>query len=122
MVIIQELMLCKYRAVFKYFYKKSYRKDINYVRDILCKKKLQATEKRLPLFAIEFSHEINYPDWVDKLIDDLKQDPTNYKRIKVFYDEKRGFLVIDGNHRLKAMRKVFPFTKHVDVLELSYKN
>ena len=40
LVILKELAQGKYRAVFKYYWKKSYRKDIQHLRDILSKGRL----------------------------------------------------------------------------------
>lgn len=122
MIIIQELRMKKFRAIFKYYYKSSYRKDIQKLRDILSKGKLTAKKDTLELSRIDFSHEINYPKWVEKLEKDLWDNPDNYKRIKVFYDtSSHKFLVIDGNHRLRAMKNVFKEDKKVNVLWLTYK-
>lgn len=121
MIILQELRMFKFKAVIKYYIKPSYRKDINYLRDILSKDKLKGTKDVIPLFKIGFSHEINYPKWVDKIEKDIRRDPENYRRIKVFHDDE-GYIVIDGNHRLQAMRRVFPLTYPIRVLRLTYKN
>lgn len=120
MILIQELMMCKYKAVLKFYYKKSYRKDIKLLRDILSKGKLTATKTEVKLVDINYSHEINYPAWVDKLCKDLQKDNTDYKRIKVFYHEGR-YLVIDGNHRLMALKRTVKLNTMIKVLLLTYK-
>jgi len=120
MIIFQEAMMGKWKSIAKFYYKKSYRKDIKHLRDILSKGKLSARKIEMKLGDINYSHEINYPDWVDKLINDLKQDPDNYKRIKVFNDNG-NYIVIDGNHRLKALNEVFSANKLIKVLFLTYK-
>jgi len=121
MIIIQELKMCKYKAVFKYFVNPSYKRDINFLRDILSKGILTSEKTSMRLGDINFSHEINYPEWVQKLVRDLKQSPNNYQRIKVFYTEEKGWIVIDGNHRLKALKTVSNPDKIINVLKLTYK-
>lgn len=119
LIIIQELKMRKYKAIIKYFYRKSYRKDINFLKDILSKGKLSSTKSIMRLGSIHYSHEINYPEWVRKIEDDLMEDSENYHRIKVYQHEGK-MLVIDGNHRLKALNNLFPSNKLVKVLHLSY--
>ena len=119
MIIIQEMMMCKWKAIAKFYYKKSYRADIKVLRDILSKGKLKGTKTTVQLCNIHFSHEINYPEWVDKLAEDLRMNPQDYKRIKVF-NNKGKYIVIDGNHRLQAMVwELHPYTE-IEVLLLSY--
>lgn len=119
MVIMQELMMCKYKAVFKYFIKPSYRKDINVLRDILSKAPLKGTKDQLCVGEIHFSHEINYPKWVEKLEFDYLFWRIPYKRIKVF-NHNGKWIVIDGNHRLRAMKNTLSCNQKVDVLILQY--
>ena len=121
MIIIQELRMCKYKAVIKYFIKPSYRKDINFIRDYLYKGNLTSEKTSLRLGDINFSHEINYPMWVEKLIRDLEESPDNYQRVKVFYTKEKGWIVIDGNHRLKALKTVLHPDRGINVLKLTYK-
>jgi hypothetical protein len=120
MIVVQEIMMCKWRAVLKFYYKASYRKDIRVLRDILSKGKLSATKTELYLCLINSSHEITYPSWVLKLCDDLEKDSTDYKRIKVFCHEGK-YIVIDGNHRLRALKLMLPLKSEVDVLLLEYR-
>ena len=120
MVIIQELMLCKFKAILKYFIKPSYRRDINKLRDILSKAPLRCHKSTLFLKDINFSHEINYPKWVDKIEDKHIFLNVPFKRIKVFND-KGTWIVIDGNHRLQAMKNCLWEDTLVDVLILEYK-
>lgn len=119
MIIIQELSMGKYKAVLKCAWNSKYRSDIYKLCTILSKGKLYSTKGQIQLGDINFSHEINYPKWVDKLVYDYISGNFPSKRIKVFkYDGK--YIVIDGNHRLKAMKIVFECTYMVDVLILSY--
>lgn len=119
LILIQELSMCKFKAVFKYFYKKSYHDDINLLRDILSKGQLYSTNTRLQLKHIHFSHEINYPKWVDYLRKEILAT-GKVKRIKVFHYNHKT-IVIDGNHRLKAMKETMSHETWVDVKLLRYK-
>lgn len=120
MVILQELQMCKFKAVLKYFVKKSYRKDINVIRDMLSKGALKGTKGVLPLNQIIPSHEINYPEWVVKLEANYVLHNLPFKRIKVIQHNDQ-FLVIDGNHRLQAMQNCLESNAVVEVLFLTYK-
>ena len=120
MILIQEIMMCKWRAILKYYYKPSYRKDINFLKDILSQGRLTSEKMCMMLGNIDYSHEINYPKWVDKLERDLHEDPKNYKRIKVFTHGGKNY-VIDGNHRLKALNNVFEPDTIVNILHLTYR-
>lgn len=127
LVILKELAQGKFRAVFKYYWKKSYRKDIQHLRDILSKGKLYSKSSTLRLEQIHFSHEINYPKWVKKLEDDLFYDPENYEPIKVFLEVDHTntknpykWIVIDGNHRLQAMKNELHPNTRIRVRKLSY--
>lgn len=121
MVIIQELSKKKYRAVIKYWTKPSYRKDINFLKEILSKGRLTSFDTKMLLGTINYSHEINYPQWVVELEKKLRKDPNDYERIKVFIHEGKRY-VIDGNHRLKSLNNVFNSNKLINVKLLTYKN
>ena len=122
MIILQELLMCKYKAVFKYFVKKSYRKDLNLLRDILSKEPLTSHKKTINLNMIEFSHEINYPHWVKKLEENI-DDKVSYiiPPIKVILHEGK-YLVVDGNHRLKAYKNTLHSNSLLNVVVLEYKS
>lgn len=120
MVILQEMMMGKWKAIFKYFWKPSYHRDINKVRDILCKGKMYGIKTQVRLCDIKPSHEINYPKLVDKLERDIIQGKT-LPRLKVFMINEFHYIVIDGNHRLLAYKKTYPHMVSIDVLELKYK-
>lgn len=119
MTILQEMKMCKWKAIFKFFYKWSYHKDIMKLCNILSKGRLTSKRATLTLRQIHFSHEINYPEWVIKLCEDLAKDKNNYKIIKVF-EHKGKFIVIDGNHRLKALKIVLKPYNRINVLLLKY--
>lgn len=117
-IIIQELLMCKFRAVIKYYVKPSYRKDINVLRDILSQGRMKGSKGYLRLGDIQFSHEINYPLWVEKMEVRMIADPDDYTRIKVI-DHNGRWLVVDGNHRLMALRRTRGLDSKVRVLILS---
>ncbi len=119
MIVIQEMMMCKWKAIFRMFWDTKYRKNIYHLRDILSKAPLTGEKSTLKLEEINFSHDINYPDWCDKLIFKLACNQSDYKRIKVFYDDNR-WIVIDGNHRLFALKYMLPPDTEIDVLKLTY--
>ncbi len=109
-IILQELLMGKYKAVLKYYFKPSYRKDINILRDKLAPYPLKAVKTTLGLRDIQKSHEINYPVWVDKLITRLEKG-EKLPPLKVIR-HNNYFLVVDGNHRLQALNY---FHKYADV-------
>lgn len=122
MVILQEIMMGKWKAIIKYFIKPSYHKDINKIRGILCKGKMQAHKTEVRLCHILFSHEINYPAWVIKLMEEELKGDRPIPRIKVFALDEFRYVVIDGNHRLKAKKLLYGGQSMVKVLELRYKS
>ncbi len=119
MIVIQELLMHKFKAIFRMFWDKAYRKDIYHLRDILSKAPLKGEKTTLQLCDIDYSHDINYPKWVVYLRRKLYANPKDYKRIKVFYDQDH-WIVIDGNHRLRALKVALPLYTQIDVLKLSY--
>lgn len=120
LILIQELSMCKFKAVFKYFVKESYRNDINKLRNILSKGKLYSTKTQIQLKNIHFSHEINYPEWVEYLQKQILKT-GEVKSMKVFHHEGK-VIVIDGNHRLKAMKQVLSHETWIDVRLLRYRD
>lgn len=122
MIVIQEMLMCKWKAIFRMFYDVSYRKNIYHLRDILSKAPLQSEKTTMKLSDINFSHGINYPEWVAHLTNKLIDDENDYKRIKVFFDETiKCWIVIDGNHRLRALKNTQDLDKEINVLKLSYR-
>jgi hypothetical protein len=110
----------KWRSILRFFTERKYHEDIMVLCRLLSKARLTSEEKRLPLNAIQFSHSINYPDWVNcierRIWNEGLQAVPKLKVIK----HKGAYLVVDGNHRLKAMKRCFPPAKTVLVRELKY--
>lgn len=118
MVICQEWKMSKYKAIFKFFVKPSYHKDIMFLARNLSRCKYRGEKGYMLLGSISFSHEINYPNWVDKLERDYRKNGGGvFPPIKVLaIDEK--YYVIDGNHRLKALKRVWGDKTPITVIEL----
>lgn len=105
---VKEMKMGKYKAVFRYFYDSQYRSNINHLMDLLCWGKLKMEEAHIRLEDIYHSHEVNYPGWVEELVQ-IAQDEHAAKLplMKVLWDyERKLWIVIDGNHRLAALRRV----------------
>ena len=121
MVLVQEISMGKWKAILKYFRKKSYKADIDRLCDILSKGRLTGEKSILYLEDIHSSHEVNYPEWVDVLVERYRKGSEDYKRVKVFFlEDQQRWIVIDGNHRLQALRRVFCGRKIIKVLKISY--
>lgn len=122
--IIQELLMGKYLAVWKYYTKAKYRKDINVLKNLLAPHKLYGRKSTIYLREIHMSHEINYPDHVQKLAREYSKYPRyahkapDIPHIKVILNDGE-WLVVDGNHRLMAMEYCFNQNQLINVLILS---
>lgn len=114
--LCREVRKGKFKAIFRYFYDSTYRTDIKYIADLTTGQgKLTSRMSYLKLNEIHFSHSINYPKWVNRLSEELLRT-AEVPPIKVMYDySKRKWIVIDGNHRLMAMKRVLPFYARVPV-------
>ena len=112
----------KYYAICRFFYDSNYRRDIVHIAHITTEYKLRAVDGRMMLGLINPSHDINYPGWVD----DLEQKIAMYDAagipldpVKVMWDwTKKHWIVIDGNHRLRALNRVFGAMMDAEVLFL----
>lgn len=126
MVLVQELMMGKYKAVLKFFVKPSYAIDIIRLCSILSKAPLTSRNITIALSEIHSSHEINYPGNVSAMVRHLMvHGYYSLPLLKVFYDEeKERYVVVDGNHRLKAMKTLFHSHDRVkvEVRLLEYRN
>lgn len=116
----------KYYAISRFFWDVAYRRDIMHIAHITTEYKLTAINGRLQLGLIKPSHDINYPGWVDELeakiaiynAEGIPLDP-----IKVMWDwTKHCWVVIDGNHRLAAYKRVFSDMMDVEVTFLLSSN
>lgn len=108
--IVKETLRGKFKAMLRYAYDPTYRRDINYMCRVLSRNRWTATDAELPLYSIRFSHAINYPRWVDELCGRMYDTLWYPKPIKVVYDWKRDdgtYLVVDGNHRLMAWKRMY---------------
>jgi hypothetical protein len=112
----------KYYAICRFFWDADYRRDIMHIAHITTEYRLRAVEGRMMLGLINPSHDINYPEWVDELEEKISMynaagialDP-----IKVMWDwTVKRWCVIDGNHRLRALNRVFGPMMDVDVIFL----
>lgn len=104
LVILQEIKMLKVKSLLRYVYDSEYRADINRLRDLLHGGNFTSTHKVLRLDEIKFSHNVNYPLWILKLVRQIT-DGVQLPPIKVIYDQKRdSWIVVDGNHRLMAYR------------------
>ena len=121
MIIIQEVMMKKWKAIFKFFINRKYNRDIMVLCDILSKAPLTSNLHRLPLRDINMSHEVNYPEWVTELENRILDGKLNeIVPLKVFR-HKGQWLVIDGNHRLQAMKNTLHEGVDIPVRVLHYK-
>lgn len=83
-----------------------YRADILHLRNLLSAPGIKMYRAEMRLQDIKFSHDVNYPEWVESLKGRLLKGERP-EPIKVFWDHTRNqWIVIDGNHRLAAMRAV----------------
>lgn len=122
--IVQEALKLKFKAVLRTLYDPQYRKDITYLWMKLSRGKLKAREDFMPLWKIHFSHSINYPGWVTHLTQRIHQG-EEFPPIKVIKDSNPDgdwdrHMVVDGNHRLLAMKMTMPDTAMVHVKLLEY--
>lgn len=124
--LIRELKKGKYYAILRYFIDQSYRRDINHIFRLTTAHKLRSHYSTMPLGDILPSHDINYPSWVDSLESEMATKAPYLEimtPIKVMFDHTRetfdGFsgawIVIDGNHRLAALNRIFLPTVDVPV-------
>lgn len=107
--IVKNLRKGKFHSLFRRYHDKKYRADIKHLWKITEEYELEVTAKYMPLGMINHSHDINYPQWVEKLVGDIRtMGVDSLEPIKVIYDRfNQRWIVVDGNHRLAAMRRVF---------------
>jgi hypothetical protein len=94
----------------------NYRNDIVLLFSHLSKRRFKAQRALMKLKDINFSHDINYPDWVEKLKKKIDKG-GNIPDIKVTNIEGK-WMVVDGNHRLAAMKEILSEDTKVPVKKL----
>jgi len=102
LVILQEFYMFKFYSIWRFFIDSQYANDIRKLRTILAPEKLTARLQEVRLGQVSFSHAISYPDWVADLVVKIRAG-VELPPIKV-YEYQGKLLVIDGNHRLAAMK------------------
>jgi hypothetical protein len=120
MVLKQEVKKRKWRAIFKFFTNDCYRNDIKRLAAMLHGRKYEIVLQKVKLSNIDFSHEINYPSWVLTLAMELRTGSRRFtkqhKPIKVIRSPGTSqYTVIDGNHRLMAMKLILDPEEYVEV-------
>lgn len=89
----------KFKAYFQYYIDSEYRAQINRLFEIT----KDCTSKSLeyvPVWQLEHGHKITYPDYELQL---MRDDSVDLEPIRVV-QQGIVFVVIDGNHRLNAIR------------------
>lgn len=101
----------KIKSIVKLFTNKCYRNDIKRLANKLHGKKYEIQLAQIPLKAIKFSHSITYSEWVLTLMMEIKTGTNQFcetlRPIKVIKEDD-GYMVIDGNHRLMALKLSYP--------------
>jgi hypothetical protein len=112
----------KYFAIGRFFWDSSYRADIIHLARLTTRKRLYSIEGSMELRLIHPSHDINYPEWVDELerqIVEAKNVEAAIIPITVIFDWTRNlWLVVDGNHRLTALNRVYGGMMEIPVIIL----
>lgn len=110
----------KFYAIFRVFWDKEYRAEIQHMRMLTRQYDLVLGHGSIPLRAIVRGHKINYPNWVNHLVDQI--NTRGWKKlepIKVIWDKSKfKWLVVDGNHRLEAMKRTLPSSMKIPVFIL----
>lgn len=108
-MLIRQIYRRKGASVWATIIDPMHRADINQIRKDIGW--YGRTEERLiPLGSLVHSHKIHYFDWVETLIDRIKQgrriDKENPLKVCPFVGRHGQILyrVVDGNHRLMALR------------------
>jgi len=72
------------------------------------------------LGSIVPGHKINYPLWVKHLVKKINTEGwKKLEPIKVIWDYNQDkWLVVDGNHRLEAMKRTLPVSMKIPVFIL----
>ena len=122
--VIKEGARLKFKSIFRYLWDSAYRKDVDHLCVLTSRRPLRAKTTYFKLNQIHPSHAINYPGWVRKLEteliwSDFGAKTPNFKPIKIIFDYfNKRFIVVDGNHRLAAMKNTCHGNTDVQVILL----
>jgi hypothetical protein len=121
---VRDVRKHKWKAIFRVLYDRTYRRDLQRIRRVIGDGYYKLVESELPLCQIHNSHAINYHDWVNTLVGRMFDTHWHPQPIKVIRDPSRNwaggpyYLVVDGNHRLVAMKRIYSPGKIIKVYEL----
>jgi hypothetical protein len=104
--IYKDLRKKKYKALFRYFYDPTYRTEVNYMLSLVRFEEMECIQSQIKIGDIVHGHSINYPLWIRKLRYQIRHKGYNsLEPLKVVWDSKKSkFLIVDGNHRLSALK------------------
>lgn len=117
--LIKNLKKKKFKSIFRVFWDSQYRHDIRYMKTLVQREERQVVKGLIKIGAIKLGHDINYPQWVRFLFNQLDAAEgliVNLPPIKVVWDPKQlSWLVVDGNHRLRALQMYYPGNHQIEV-------
>jgi len=114
----------KLTAYVEYFFDPKYRQDVDYIfklrNAVLAKRPKARIQKTVVhLDSLRQSHKVVYPNWVACLVSVYKA--RNAERIVetgievTFCPVESRFVVLDGNHRLAALKAVYDDAQLVEI-------
>jgi len=120
------LFRLKFKVFYLYFTDEFYRRDIKKIIGYLSQGIPKIHENWIPIYQLHLSHTIVYPDWVTKI---CRQIPPNEfdrdrwvskHKIVVYKTEPGKYVVLNGNHRLQAIMKVYDPMEYLVVEEVTF--
>lgn len=120
--LFSNILKRKFKAILRPLYDSTYRRDLQTLRSVVGDGHHTLVEVELPLYMIHSSHAINYPDWVNTLVGRMYDTLWHPPLMKVIKDEQRSrdgyeyYMVVDGNHRLAALKILFSPGEKVRVI------
>lgn len=121
---IRDVRKRKFKAIFRALYDSTYRRDLQRMRLVIGDGYYQLVETEIKLYCIHNSHSINYPEWVNTLVGKMYDTLWRPPLMKVIKDESRStpdypyYMVVDGNHRLQALKIIMSAGTPIRVLEM----
>lgn len=114
----------KYYSMFRFFWDSKYRSQVNHMVSLVTRGDVVIGHGCIPLRFIVQSHDINYPEWVKTLETQIRtRGYKSLEPIKIIWDHSKDkWLIVDGNHRLVAMKKCLSPTMKIPVLILRLQN